>query len=128
MYSAYKASVGFIVSQKDLLGPGHSCVSTTQVSEVANLMGIIRTTSPCRSDITALMKYVKADRSEAFTETQQHRLIEAASLRLSSTVGDDGASSMLFDQHGSQRSQTHNYSFNYYNEEDWGCFGGRRRC
>ena len=124
MLSAYTASVEFIASQKDVMGPGHACVARTQVSEVANLLSIIRTTSPCRSDITALMKFVTADKSLAFTEPQQQRLMEAASIRLSSTVVDDGTSPIHFDMHGPSKGQTHMCSFNYYNDDDWGFFGG----
>ena len=82
-------------------------------------LSIIRTTSPCRADITALMKFVTADKSLAFTEPQQQRLVEAASIRLSSTVVDAGTSPIHFGMHGPSKAQTHLCSFNYYNDDDW---------
>ena len=70
------------------------------------------------------MKFVTADKSLAFTEPQQQRLMEAASIRLSSTVVDDGTSPIHFGMHGPSKAQTHMCSFNYYNDDDWGFFGG----
>ena len=78
----------------------------TQVTEVAHLTKIIRTTEPSRSDITALMSFVKMDTSHAFSEAEQEGFMEAASLRLSSVVAGCGQANL----HGSH---------NYYTDEDW---------
>ena len=124
MLSAYIASVEFITTQADVMGPDHRCVASTQLSEVIQLTKIIRTTRPERSDITALMKHVKSDKSNAFSTTQQQSFMEAASIRLSSTVADDGTPSLHMDMHGSQKLQTHDYTYNYYTEEEWAYWGG----
>ena len=124
MLSAYIASVEFITTQADVMGPDHRCVASTQVSEAIQLTKIIRTTQPDRSDITALMKHVKSDKSNAFSTTQQQSFMEAASIRLSSTVTDDGTPSLHMDMHGSQKLQTHDYTYNYYTEDEWAYWGG----
>ena len=119
MLSAYTASVQFMNTQKEIIGPDHRCVHNTQVSEVAQLTKIIRTTKPCRCDITALMKFVQLDKSNAFSPPEQQSLLEAASLRLSSLVAEDGTLSVHMDMHGSQKGQTHMYSYNYYTDAEW---------
>ena len=118
MLSAYTASVEFINTQKEVMGPDHRCVHATHVFEVAQLTKIIRTTKPCRCDITALMKFAQLNRSNAFPLPEQQSLLEAALLRLSSLVAEDGTLSVHMEMHGSQKGQTHMYSYKYYTDAE----------
>ena len=60
------------------------------------------------------------DTSHAFSEAEQEGFMEAASLRLSSVVADCGMANL----HGSHKYQTHNFSYNYYTDEDWSFWEG----
>ena len=124
MLSACTASQAFIIEQRTCMGLSHHLVGSTQISEVSHLTRIFRSSTPDRADITALLQCVRNDKTNSFTEDQTLSLIETASVRLSSSVGIDGAIVLQGDLHGGQKSQTHLYTFNYYNEEHWSCWGG----
>jgi len=123
MLSAYQASVEFINAEKDGLGPGHRCINGTRQSEVIQHTKIFRKSKPCGADVTALMKFIRSDKSGSFTEEDHKSLMEVASLRLSAAVVEDGTANRA-DLHGSQKIQHHDYSYNYYTDAEWATWEG----
>ena len=81
MLSAYAASQAFLLEQRTCMGPTHHAVGATQISEVSHLTRLFRPSTPDRADITALLRFVRSDTTNSFTEVQQLSLIEAASVR-----------------------------------------------
>ncbi len=64
------------------IGPTRHLVGSTQQSEVAHLTRIFRHEEPDRADVTALLQFLREGTSEAFTQEQKTRLVEAASVRV----------------------------------------------
>ena len=65
------------------------------------------------------MPFVHQDKTGVFSQAQKESLIEAASVRLSTTVVAGGVVALQADLHAGQKLQTHLHSFRYYSEAQW---------
>ena len=125
MLQAYTVATTFMLTQRRSLGATSEAVLHTQASEVTRLKKIFSQAEPDRSDVTDLLDAIHRDTTNAFTDEQKYSLVEAASLRLSSTVsGPDGAADVACDLHGTQKSQTHLHSYHYYVDAFWSILMG----
>jgi len=123
MLAAYKASAALLAELRDLVGEHNGRVGATQSTEVAHLKSIFRSSPPCREDLTALMHYLNKEEKRAFTEDQRQELIDVANDRVSTTVVGAGEfDPMLSDMLGPQKLQKHEFTYNYYTDDDWEYF------
>ena len=103
MLAAYIASSGLLAQQREALGDSHPVIEGAAKSEVAHLIAIFRRSPPDRVGVTQLMSFVHQDKSRSFSQTQKQSLIEAASVRLSTTVATDGVVALQGDLHAGQK-------------------------
>ena len=123
MLAPYKTSAALLVELGEAVGEKHHSVVTTQSTEVTHLKSIFRSSPPCREDFTALLQHLNREGKNAFIAEQRQDLIDVATDRGSTTVSGDGEfAPMLSDMPGSQKLQTHVFSYRYYNADDWAFF------
>ena len=122
MLAAYVASSEMLALQRATLGETHPTVAGSTKSEIAHLSNIFRQSPPDRDDVTKFMAHVNHDRCGVFTKTQKDSLIDAAAIRLSTTVAIDGVAEIHSDLRAGQRLQTNLFSFRYYTAAQWTIF------
>ena len=122
MLAAYVASIEILALQRKALGETHPTIDGSTRSEMAHLSNIFRQSPPDREDVTKFMARLNHDRSGVFTKTQKESLIEAAAIRLSTTVAIDGVTEIHSELRAGQRLQTNMWSYRYYTAAQWTIF------
>lgn len=118
MLPAYTASVQYLAECRTALGPDHRNTAVATSTELLHLKNLFRTEelgSDRRTSVTNLMRHIRNDTSNVFSEEDRTSLIEAASSRLSSS----SSTPLARDLRGGQKCQTHDYTFNYYSDDMW---------
>ena len=119
MLEAYRASVSMLQEYKLAMG---NISASARETEFRHLSRLFRNEAPSvrnRTEITDTIKHIRTDASDTFSPAQRTSLIEVAT---ASMKGDDLGEVDMNSLHGGQKSQTHLFSYNYYEEDDWEYF------
>ena len=77
-----------------------------------------------KTEATRLLQFLRTDDSGCFCDEEKTKLVEMVSNKLMCQGGGEAAEPSPEKQHGGQKNQNHDYSYNYYTDATWLFFGG----